>query len=254
MENKIIHTDALSLLDSLVENGIKSRLIITDPPYGTTLLALEKGAPSFEDMAKNILKVLDVHGWFFLFGTVEMAKVFLDYFRLKFYYIWLKPNFAPISHNTVRPPMVTELIFAFVHPDLKRPSKLTFHPEELRTTGHQPYRAAKGPKLTEYTKTQGCFGSWIESYAGDETRKGTNVLKFPNKTGMKLKERTEHPTQKPLDLVKTLIQGYSNPGDLIIDPFAGSGTTLVAAKELNRKYIVSEITEKYVKICQKRLE
>ena len=64
----------------------------------------------------------------------------------------------------------------------------------------------------------------------------------------------QHPTQKPLKLMQLLIEDYSEPGHLILDPFMGSGTTLRAAKDLRRKAIGIEIEEKYCEIAAKRLE
>jgi site-specific DNA-methyltransferase (adenine-specific) len=69
---------------------------------------------------------------------------------------------------------------------------------------------------------------------------------FANRTGNDL-----HPTQKPTELFKQLMQ--CNEGETILDPFMGSGTTLVAAKELGRKAIGVEIEEKYCEIAAKRL-
>jgi len=62
-----------------------------------------------------------------------------------------------------------------------------------------------------------------------------------------------HPSQKPIKLIKELIEKYSKEGDLILDPFIGSGTTAVAAKQLNRNYIGIEISEKYCEIARQRL-
>lgn len=62
-----------------------------------------------------------------------------------------------------------------------------------------------------------------------------------------------HPTPKPIDMIKNQIQIFSKPNDLICDPFLGSGTTAVAAKELGRRFIGIEISQKYVDICNKRL-
>lgn len=59
-------------------------------------------------------------------------------------------------------------------------------------------------------------------------------------------ERTEHPTQKPLGLTKRLMLRHSNEGDLVLDPFAGSLTTAVAAKHLGRRCIAIEREEKYI--------
>ena len=66
-------------------------------------------------------------------------------------------------------------------------------------------------------------------------------------------EQGEHPTQKPLKLVGEWVRLFSNPGDLVLDPFMGSGTTLVAAKELGRRAIGIEIEERYCEIAARRL-
>lgn len=67
-----------------------------------------------------------------------------------------------------------------------------------------------------------------------------------NRTGNSL-----HPTEKPIELMKTIIA--SNVGDVILDPFAGSGSTLVACKQLGRKYIGIELSQKYCDIANERL-
>lgn len=67
------------------------------------------------------------------------------------------------------------------------------------------------------------------------------------------KERTPHPTQKPLWLMRELIRYYTRAGDLVVDPFAGSGTTLVASKQLGRNFVGCDISEEYVEIARERL-
>lgn len=67
-------------------------------------------------------------------------------------------------------------------------------------------------------------------------------------------DRGKHPTQKPLNLMKLLIELVTVEGQLILDPFAGSGTTIVASKELNRKSLGIEINNSYVEIANKRIE
>ena len=62
-----------------------------------------------------------------------------------------------------------------------------------------------------------------------------------------------HQTEKPLDLIAELVRLFSDPADLILDPFMGSGTTLVAAKQLGRRAIGIEIEERYCEIAVKRL-
>lgn len=63
-----------------------------------------------------------------------------------------------------------------------------------------------------------------------------------------------HPAEKPLELIKKFITVGSNKGDLIFDPFLGSGTTGVAAKELGRDFIGCEISDEYFKIASQRID
>ncbi|MBU6186904.1 MAG: site-specific DNA-methyltransferase [Cyanobacteria bacterium REEB444] len=67
-------------------------------------------------------------------------------------------------------------------------------------------------------------------------------------------ENTDHPTQKPEKLVAKAILASSNPGDVIFDPFLGSGTTSVVAKKLGRQYFGVELDEMYACLAEKRLE
>lgn len=87
--------------------------------------------------------------------------------------------------------------------------------------------------------------------------------KFPNKKTYYSKVRKMnqvkgknkvHPTQKPYEYIKGLVELSSREGDLILDPFMGSGTTCVVAKELGRQYIGIELDSEYFKIANKRLE
>jgi len=67
-------------------------------------------------------------------------------------------------------------------------------------------------------------------------------------------ENTDHPTQKPEKLLAKIILASTNPGDLILDPFAGSGTTAVVAKKLGRHFVMIESDEDYCLLAAKRLE
>ena len=76
----------------------------------------------------------------------------------------------------------------------------------------------------------------------------SNLLSVPNIVANKL-----HPTGKPVELMEILIRQSSDPDDVVLDPFAGSGSTLLAAKRLCRHYIGFEIDQKYYDIAVKRL-
>lgn len=72
---------------------------------------------------------------------------------------------------------------------------------------------------------------------------------FKNIIGNKL-----HPTEKPIELLELYINNSSQEGDLVLDPFMGSGTTAVACKKNKRKYLGFEIDPKYYEVCQERLK
>ena len=75
-----------------------------------------------------------------------------------------------------------------------------------------------------------------------------NILRIPNIIGNKT-----HPTEKPVELNKILIENSSNVGDVVLDPFMGTGSSGLACKELNRNFIGVEIDEKYYNIAKERL-
>jgi site-specific DNA-methyltransferase (adenine-specific) len=68
------------------------------------------------------------------------------------------------------------------------------------------------------------------------------------------KERTGHPCQMPEGVLERIIRVSSNPGDVVLDPFAGSGTTLAVAKRLGRRYLGVESSKNYANAVRKRLE
>ena len=79
---------------------------------------------------------------------------------------------------------------------------------------------------------------WIDIYTADRVRS----------------ELTGYPTQKPTKLLERIINASSNPGDIVLDCFMGSGTTLIVAKELNRNYIGCDINPRAVEIANERLK
>ena len=68
------------------------------------------------------------------------------------------------------------------------------------------------------------------------------------------KDRDQHPCQLPTKLMERIIKIFSNEGDLVFDPFGGAGTTAIAAKMLNRKYIITELDKHYVEIAKNNLD
>ena len=85
----------------------------------------------------------------------------------------------------------------------------------------------------------------------DPDRQSPNWFLFPTASG---REREDHPTQKPLALFERLIALFSRPNDLVVDPFAGTGTTAVAALRQGRRWVVVERERRYVRIIERRVK
>lgn len=101
------------------------------------------------------------------------------------------------------------------------------------------------------TRSPIAFGNWFPVLAcGDWSWVGRpNLMRFTVKpTGI-----TEHPSQKPPEAMMKLIQWYTKPGDLIVDPFGGSGTTAWAAREHGRNFITNDISREYCDLMERRL-
>ena len=83
----------------------------------------------------------------------------------------------------------------------------------------------------------------------------TQTLKkyYVSPINMEDKKAYNHPCTKPVEFIKNHLINSTKPNDIVFDPFMGSGSTLVAAKELGRKYIGIEINEKYFKVAKDRL-
>jgi site-specific DNA-methyltransferase (adenine-specific) len=107
------------------------------------------------------------------------------------------------------------------------------------------------PQITGDRPAQG----W-EAIAYLHKSKGRSVWNGGGKHGnyvTKIAEPTGHPTAKPLPIIQDLVSRFTNPGDTVLDPFAGSGTTLRAAANLGRFAVGIEIDEAYCELIAKRL-
>lgn len=121
----------------------------------------------------------------------------------------------------------------------------TFHVEDvkIRRKVIAPYKVDGQPKDWEETE-EGNFRNTYPSNFWDD-------ISIPY---WSMPENTAHPTQKPEKLLAKLILASSNPGEVVFDPFLGSGSTSVTAKKLNRHYVGIEQNEQYCVWAEKRLE
>ena len=121
----------------------------------------------------------------------------------------------------------------------------TFHLDEVKVRKRvlAPYRVDGNPKDWEETD-EGRFRNTCPSNFWDD-------ISIPY---WSMPENTAHPTQKPEKLLAKLLLASSSKGDVVLDPFAGSGTTAVVAKKLGRKFVAIEQNPLYGAWAQKRLE
>lgn len=122
----------------------------------------------------------------------------------------------------------------------------TYNPQ--MTHGHErksTVRAYRGQPLSE------CYGSQTkETTYSSTSRYPRSVIK----TSTDKQKSKLHPTQKPVSLIEYLMRTYSNEGDTVLDFTMGSGTTGIAAINLNRNFVGIELNEKYFRIAKARIE
>lgn len=121
----------------------------------------------------------------------------------------------------------------------------TFNVEAVKT---------KRRVVAPYTMASGEPKDWERTGAGNfRLTYPSNLWTDISVPFWSMPENTDHPAQKPEKLIAKLILASSNPGDMVLDPFAGVGTTSVVAKKLGRAYVGIEIDESYCCLAQKRL-
>ena len=128
-----------------------------------------------------------------------------------------------------------------------------------------------GNYFTEYLPSSGCWLVWDkrtdDKYSNDfadlemawtSFKKPSRIIRYlwsgMLQGNMKDKEKREHPTQKPVPVIKQILNKFSDANDTILDPFLGSGTTAVAAAQLGRNFIGIEISKEYCDIAEQRLK
>ena len=90
---------------------------------------------------------------------------------------------------------------------------------------------------------------WLDEHEGQKLQ---SIWTDVPRVGNIAKERTGYPTQKPLALLERIVEASSNPGDMVLDPFCGSGTTLVAAERLGRRWIGIDRSKDAIEVARKR--
>ena len=242
----IEYGDCRDLLKNVPDNSIS--LVVTSPPYNigkpygkyNDKITLEEWKKLINDVTKEIYRVLKPNGSFFLnLSPIPLGKdkeilplPYIGYdilkennFKIKNIITW---TFNNMQNCTNRLSGRYENIIWGV----KDLNNYVFNLDDVRV----PYITQNDKRLT---------GSG---------RNPTDVWYFDRVNNMtKKKLELTHPTIYPLPMIIRILKMSSNPGDTILDAFAGSGTSLVAAKILGRKAIGFELDKKYEDECNKRL-
>jgi site-specific DNA-methyltransferase (adenine-specific) len=256
IHDEVITGDCLKVLAKLPAGC--ADLIFADPPFniGYDYDVYDDRRAKADYLAwtdkwlAECLRVLSPKGAFFLAIGDEFAaehKVRLDALglTLRNWIVWHYTFGVNCSKKFNRS---HAHIFYYV----RDPKKYTFNPDEIRVpsarmTTYADRRANPVGKLPDDT--------WVlrpqESREHFRTDQDTW---FVSRVCGTFRERTEHPCQMPEAVLERIIRVASNPGDRVIDPFAGSGTTLAAAKKLKRRFLGVELSDQYADGIRKRLQ
>jgi len=246
-KNKIYQGDCLELMKQIEDKSVD--MILCDLPYGTTACKWDTIIP-FDKLWEQYERIIKPNGAIVLTSSQPFtsALVMSNPKLFKYEWIWQKAvgsNFAALKYQPMKE---HENILVFGKgTTIYNPIK-----EERKGSGKQRQKAGyANSKAT--AKTGQFIGGIMDATKRtndyDELRYPSSIQYFNNRD----KDRGMHPTQKPVALFEYLIKTYTNEGDLVLDNCAGSGTTGVACKNLNRNYILIEKEPEYIDIINKRL-
>jgi site-specific DNA-methyltransferase (adenine-specific) len=277
MESEILHGDCFEILPTLPDKSFFS--IITDPPYGINLDAWDNAVDvaNFTHHAARITT-----GFYSFFGQmptmmewITSAQKFMEY---REHISWVKRG-AMMQHGLNRQ---HESILIYRHKNTKY-YQTTGKYEDVKVPGvlfdvmsiegiqrhisdlnlaikrGEPRKSVvsyKGQSAfrREYVVQQALAGIKQIRSAHQGITNFTNVWSFlpPGKANPG-KVKYKHPTQKPLELIKRLVELTTPPDGIVLDPFAGSGTTAIACLETGRRYVCIEKNDEYYEMILNRV-
>ena len=245
-EPNLINEDWFKVYEQIGEKSID--LILTDLPYG--ILESQKWGKGLDlpELEKTLDSVLKKNGQFITFCNQSLFQRLLSeltLFKQRSLHIWHKTSPMPINEYMPLPDYEFIVVFKKIN---TKTSNLVWNPNQMAPAG-QPYinksKVLNSP-TRRHTKSDILINAsgerWIHT-----------IIEAPNKPNMKYSERTNHPTQKPELLLRQLIRGYSNQGQMVLDPFTGSASTLISAYKEKRRSIGVEIESKYYEESQERI-
>lgn len=239
MTETLLHGDCLELLSTIQDNSID--LILADLPYGMTANKWDSMIP-LQPLFEQYERVIKDHGAVLLFGMGKFGASLIMNApnKMPYRYDWVWQKTMPVgflcSHHM--PMRAHENIYVFY-------KHLPTYNPQMRT-GFKSFKA--------HNNVNG-LGNNYHAASGNYEPRESKGDRFPIDviTFSKGNNKTVHPTQKPVDLLKYLIKTYTNEGMTVLDNVMDSGSTGVAAKELNRNFIGMELDDKYFEIAKQRI-
>lgn len=228
---RIIHGDMFEVIDRINDDSIDC--ILTDPPYAISL-----GKTVYDlDGRKNIKK--DVAEWdhiseqdYLAFTSDWLDKVLPKLKSGGSFFIFTSDKFLSF---------IRELM---IKKGLKFRATITWHKTNPAPSASKDNLVSSIEYILYASKGKPTVFNWL----GQNKMHNFVISELPDQ-----KESVGHPTQKPLKVINFLLKFATNSNDVVLDPFAGSGTTAVACKELSRSWVVIEREEKYINLIERRV-
>lgn len=223
--------EALTVMDRLITEGVVVDAVICDPPYGTTACKWDSIIPLTE-MWLRVEKLVKPDGAIVLFGQQPFTSMLVssNIGKFKYQWAWVKNNTTGHLNAKRKPMRLFEDILVFG-------TKPPYYPQGLIPFNKKVRRGHNGDNYGVSGKEN------IQSH----TNYPTDILCFD------YEKKKLHPTQKPVALLEYLVKTYTNEGETVLDFAAGSGTTGVACKNLNRNFIGIELDVQYFNIAKERI-
>ena len=232
----LIQGDCLEVMKDIPDGSVD--MVLTDPPYGTTACKWDSVIP-FEPMWEQLKRITKKNGAIVMTASqpFSSALVMSNPKMFKYEWIWRKPLGTGYLNAKRQPLRNHESVLVFYC------KQAGYNPQK---TQGDPYRHTTKKKKGQY---QG-YGKHVKVAMNnkDGQRYPVTVQEFPSNMNGSL-----HPTQKPVALMEYLIKTYTNESETVLDFTMGSGTTGIAAKNLNRDFIGIELDETYFNIAKERI-
>ena len=238
--------DCLEVMKTIEDNSIDA--IITDPPYGTTACKWDSVIP-FDLMWEQLNRIIKPKGVIVLFGSQPFtsALIMSNPKMFKYEWIWKKNTGTGFAAAKYQPLKYHENIIVFAN------GKTTYNPIPTERFSEASKKVCRKPVRGGGKKTSNHLSMDIVKVQYDsETKNPESVLNYksvPNGGGKKL-----HSTQKPLELMEYLIRTYTNEAENVLDFTMGSGSTMLACKNLNRNGIGIEKDPQYYAVAVARVD